>query len=214
MTAGSSIASQRIFSPSRATARWCGSRATTPTTRRIVTAVSAPTPISRIALNTDVSTPDPVPAFQRKNGRRSGARHLDSELLGGRRSRAHRDDIAIHRDQFLADAYYLRELIGALEGTKFFAEFDDGHRHARADTFEMLAEARGVGGIDIHRPRRGGEAGITQQCGRTLTFDELHPSLLPCLLIWKSRGDNCLFISSLSAADQPPSKRLASSVRA
>src|SRR3569832_493975 len=106
MTAGSSIASLRIFSPSRATARWCGSRATTPTTRRIVTAVSAPPPISRIALNTDVSTPDPVPAFQRKNGRRSGARHLDSELLNNRHNRAHQEDNAILRDQFLADAFY------------------------------------------------------------------------------------------------------------
>src|SRR3569832_1045811 len=33
-------------------------------------------------------------------------------------------------------------------------------------------------------------------------------------MIWKSRGDNCQLISSLSAADQPPSKRLAASVRA
>ena len=50
--AGSSIASPRTCWPSRATARWSGSRATTRTTRPIGSAASAPRPTSRIASST------------------------------------------------------------------------------------------------------------------------------------------------------------------
>ena len=48
-TAGSSTASRPTSSPSRATARSCGSRATTPITRPTASAASAPTPTSRTA---------------------------------------------------------------------------------------------------------------------------------------------------------------------
>jgi hypothetical protein len=51
-TAGSSTASPPTSSPSRATARWSGSRATTPTTRPTASAVSVSTPTSRTASNT------------------------------------------------------------------------------------------------------------------------------------------------------------------
>ena len=50
--AGSSIASRRTCSPSRATARWCGSRGTIRTTRRIGTGGSVRPPISRTASST------------------------------------------------------------------------------------------------------------------------------------------------------------------
>jgi sulfate-transporting ATPase len=52
MTAGFSTASRRISSPSKATARPCGSRATTPITRPTASAGSAPPPTSRTASST------------------------------------------------------------------------------------------------------------------------------------------------------------------
>ena len=88
-TAGSSTGSAPTCSPSRATRRCAGSRATSPSTRRSATRSSAPTPTRPTASSTSRSPDDPArPAGRRRGDLRRRDRRDDRRL--GRRQQQRR----------------------------------------------------------------------------------------------------------------------------